>query len=544
MMTGTTPNGGGMYKQLLHGMEQGLLRRNIPVMVQALHFLNYGAILPKQLEMWLSKPLRKHYNGNFDLDYHAHILADSGGYVFMQGPPAGLDRYGFFEHNMQEKILELQLALGASRIVSLDYPIPPGLTEEESRNRLNKTLQNALYCARILSERPDKDINLVVPVHGNTPEQAAIFTQEVLERLDKENLMQIVHGVGLGSIVPLRKAGRQQEIVRYVRAVRGAAGELPMHVFGVTGLLVPFLLHAGATTFDTSGYIQKARSLKYITPNYKERRLWELLSYPCTCQVCYSRDVHEDVFVMRAKKGEVKRGRKSVVYAATALHNLEMDMQILDKAIAAREKGVLEDYLVELARPRAQLRALLEGEPLPEAVEVKPVRNDPTAFDIRKRRFKAKKPICLILTCSQAKPYTDSSSYKRVVKSLQGLENDIDIVFLSGLYGPVPLRYVKEPAVLNYDFLLSKRDKTAQARVYERLMYFIEKYKHDYSNMIGFVANPAYRGLLQKAGVTLLPEQSQSRFSLLKNENQEALRHALSLAADEIADSAAMNIDY
>lgn len=529
MMTGTTPNGGGTWKWLLHGLDQGILRRNIPIMVQALHFKDYS-MSPAALRRWREKPLREHYNGglrtvgDYKLNYTGEIFFDSGGYVFMLGAPEGLDRFGFVGDKLQEKLLQLKLDLGADKVVSLDYPIPPGLEPRATRRRLDDTFNNALKTARILKTLPVKRRpGLVLPVHGASARQAGMFTRKLLSTLEAECLTEVVFGLGLGSMVPLRRHHRTAEIIAYIKAVHRAAPDIPLHVFGVTGLLIPFLMQVGATSFDSSNYIQKARTLKYVLPGYKDTTLRQLDDYPCDCRVCMSRQATEDRKIIDADKGDVEIGLKSQVYAAIALHNLQQDFDILERSKLQQSNGTLGEYVKELSYRYPRMRPLLEGKVQKVASVIKEPVNDPNAFNLKRRRYRPSRPVLLLLPCTGDKPYTSAHSYKYLWNKLLGTIGDgveaLEVVFISGLYGPVPSAYVEEKSILQYDFLLRSSDKIAQQRVRERLMWFLEHHRENFTARIAYLASPAYRKVAKGLPVELLPESNVSRYSHYQNIN-------------------------
>jgi 7-cyano-7-deazaguanine tRNA-ribosyltransferase len=500
-------------------------------MVQALHFKDYPSVRPKHLESWGSYPLRTHYNGNlgtqgYKVNYQGSIFVDSGGFLYMWGEPPGLEAFGFAGPEAPRRILEFSLKLvnlPGDRVTSLDYPIPPGLSERETRSRLRQTRQNALEAARILRER-GHPARLVVPVHGRSPEEAADFAKTVWGDLKKEGLLPFVWGLGLGSMVPLRKAHRTPEILAFVGAVRESVPEMPLHVFGVTGLLVPFLLAKGAVSFDSAGYVQKARALKYVRPGYKETNLRQLVGqYPCSCSICESRRLEEDLATLSA--ADAPPGQKSRVYAALALHNLEMDLKLFEEAVRYQKAEALEDFLHTLAQshPRlSPLLAALEGKPAsPPATRPKPLTNNPKSFDWRRVGWEPKTRVLLLVPCSQEKPYTESRSAKAVLRAIEGLR--VDVVFLSGLYGPVPLDFVQDPAVLSYDFLLQKGDLESYLRIRERLLPLLKLYPH----RVAYLAPPAYREAVKELEVTLLPDNNRSRFSHYYHKNLEVLRDTL-----------------
>lgn len=533
-ITGTTPRGGGTWRWILRHPEAGIFARNLPAMVQALHFKDYPSITPKHLARWREKPLRAHYNGALGLDYRAPLFVDSGGYLFLSGPPPSLERYGI--HRPLD-ILRLALDLvdgPGDRVTPLDYPLPPGLPEEEALARLRRTRENALEGLRHLArhEKGELGVGLVLPVHGRTPEEAAAFARSLVEAAQREGFLHLVAALGLGSMVPLRKAHRTEEIVAFAQAVKRAVPHLPLHVFGVTGLLIPFLVAAGADTFDTTGYVQKARALKYLLPgSYRERRLWDLLEekgrYPCACPACRGRDLAEDLTVLR--NPEAERGTKSPVYGAVALHNLEVDLAILREAERRTAAGELWDYLQELVEAHPRLKKVLEYLEGKRRVTLAPgreIKNDPEAFDWRRTGWRPQAEVLLLVPCAAEKPYTQARSVRPVLEAVRGLP--VDVVFLSGLYGPVPLEFVEHPAVLAYDFLLRKGDKESYRRIRERLLPLLGFYRH----RVAYLAPPAYREVVQGLPVTLLPKKAKGLYTGRRKENLAELRQVLESALE------------
>ena len=523
-ITGTTPRGGGTWRWILREYEASIFRRDLPAMVQALHFKDYRGITPKHLSRWRSKPLRNWYNGNLGLNYQAPLFVDSGGYLFFSGTPPVLKQFDL-EDPLEIFRLELDL-VGApgDRVTSLDYPIPPGFPAKAAKERLEKTLNNALQALRLLAEHPkgEKGVRLVLPIHGRTPEEAAWFAKHAVEKVKRAGFFHLVWGLGLGSMVPLRKAHRTLEIVLYVQEVKKAVPDLPLHVFGVTGLLIPFLLHAGAESFDSAGYVQRARSLKYITPDYKEKKLRELQDgYPCNCSICKERDIREDLKILDAKRGEVPRGRKSSVYGAVALHNLQMDLRLLEEAVQRQGAGELAEFLEEITRKHPRLTSLLSvlkrEKQLPKAAPRPAPKNNPRAFDWRRTDFQPTHPVLLLLPCAAEKPYTKARSIRPILRAINDLP--VDIVFLSGLYGPVPLEFVEHPTILSYDFLLQKGDKESYERIRERLVPLLDLYQE----RVAYLAPPAYREVVQGLPVRLLPEDNRGIYAGRKKENIEAL---------------------
>jgi len=513
-VTGTTVNGGGIWKYILHASPFGLLRRNLPTLTQVLHFLDFN-VRPQALQRW-RKPLRNGYNDTFGLDYSAPIFADSGGYTLMFDPDLDLSVYGIPDKTLPESIIQLQVDLGATIVASLDYPIPPNLDPSEAQRRLKKTLANAVRSAVHLSTLGTNVSipQLYVPIHGQTPEQIGKFAARVVAKFKSEGLTQYLHGLAVGSMVPLRKAGRVADILNFVRAARrNMPEEMPLHVFGVTGLLVPFLAEAGANSFDASGYVHYARTLQYISPDtYRPLRWRDLKHYESSSLVCSSRDIRMDKRIM---DGKVKDRQKSEVYGAIALHNLQIDLDLVEQTRQAQTAKSLPRLLQELADrfdPAAAIYHECNGldhstQKSSFALPAPRIRtHKPDDFDIRKRDYRPKDShqICLIVPCSQTKPYTESQSFKFVFSHIQkDVRSDafdmVEVVFLSGLYGPVPCEFARETPVTTYDYLLHGKDSKGIKRVADRLIAFLDTHGDHFSSIVGYATLPPYREALCRA---------------------------------------------
>jgi tRNA-guanine family transglycosylase len=545
-MTGSTPNGGGIWKYILHASEHGLLRRNLPALSQVLHFLDF-TISPKSLDRWRERPLRQHYNGNlstpYKLNYAGDIFLDSGGYTLMFDPNLDLSEFGIHQNRMCEGILELQIQLGATFAASLDYPIPPGLDSDEAKRRQQLNLKSAIAAARLVATR-ETSTKLYAPIHGSSPEHLAKFVKKLVEKLNAEGLTKYVYGLALGSMVPRRKRGNFDEVIEFAKAARRTMpAEMQLHVFGVTGVMVPYLLAEGVNSSDSSRYVQDARSLKYLNPDGRRALSWKhLAAYPCQCRVCRDRDIDEDREIMSVG---IDGRQKSEVYAAIALHNLELDLAIMQEAVDAKTSGTLEKYIQTLPKrfPRLHL-------PKPDSkcgytpvAGQQTIRNHSCSdYDLRRRRWKPNEgtKIALILPCSREKPYTRSRSFRAVYTHLESsLEEvelaQIELIFFSGLYGPVPEAHVFEEPVTTYDFLLHKKDTIGTAEISKRLSSFLDRFSNHYNQVVAYSTQPAYRRAVELAfmgreDVKLLPEKGRNvRTSFYKAENIEDLTKFLKL---------------
>lgn len=136
---------------------------------------------------------------------------------------------------------EEQADIGAT----LDFIITPGIAEDEAQRRQELTIRNALYAL----ERHSGDMKLFASLQCWDAASAA----RCAETYAKAGF----RGIAIGGMVP--RAQDPEYIEAIVRAVRGAAPQCLIHVFGCGNVkLIPALIQAGADSFDSSSYVRGA----------------------------------------------------------------------------------------------------------------------------------------------------------------------------------------------------------------------------------------------------------------------------------------------
>lgn len=568
LMTGTTARGGATWKYILQEQDERtqkhtLLRRNSPILSQVLHFLDY-TVSPNGLKNWRNKTIRTLYNEQINgLDYQAPIFLDSGGFTLMWRTGLDLSRYDISLEPGQEakSILQLQRDLGGDIVATLDYPLPPNLDPSEIPQRTTRSMENAIQAAKLL--RDDKEFKgyqpfLYMAVHGLTPEAISKYVQVLFKRIEEEELGESNFGLAIGSLVPLRKdPNKVSQVINIVRAAVSAIPEayktrVPVHIFGATGLLVPFLAYAGVDTFDSSTFAQDARALKYILPHtFQRRNIMEMSPQDivCKCPICQNMDLKElqsslisEIVGERLPSGYFK----SKYYADIALHNFELDLGVLKQTRVAIAAESLGEYILKIARemPRMQntLVALAVGDqelqrkvsqtilPVPcksIMTHETPVRyvslsHTPQDFDINANGYRpeGKKTVLLIIPCSREKPYSNSHSHKHLAtyleKSIPSWHDQIDKVTLSGLYGPVPQVHELDQAVIEYDFRLITSNRQQIELCAKRLVKFLQRHGDYYEHCIAYGTSNAYRAVFEKAArqyerLEILPQKPKTR---------------------------------
>lgn len=571
LMSGTTARGGATWKYILQDQAPNLkpytlMRRNSPLLSQVLHFIDYR-VSPAGVQNWRKASIKGLYNKQItELNYQAPLFLDSGGFKLMYRTGLDLSRYGISLSPGTEakSILQLQHDLGGDIVATLDYPLPPNLKPSEAQKRMLRSRENAIQTALLLRDDEEfKDYNpfLFMAVHGLTPEAISGYVKTLFKQVKENELGDLDFGLAIGSLVPLRSSHKINLIVSLVQATIKAIPKefiqrVPIHIFGATGLLVPYLAYMGIDTFDSSTFAQEARALNYLLPNtFQRRNILEMArrDIACVCPVCQHLIEDKNLQELQTSltseivgKPQLSGYYKSKYYADIALHNFELDLGILKNTRTAIQSDVLDDYLIELARevPRMEepltaiaaedeklrikaSRVIQSLSHLPLVKQKRPIRfisleHIPDDFNINANGYQptGNKSVLLIIPCSREKPYSESHSHKHLSayleKNIPDWQCYIDKVTLSGLYGPVPYEYEKDKAVLEYDFRLTTDNYGQIEECTNRLLRFLERHGDHYEHCIAYGTSNAYRTVFDKTAkqytrLKIFPEKPKSR---------------------------------
>jgi hypothetical protein len=288
----------------------------------------------------------------------------------------------------------------------------------------------------------------------------------------------------------------------------------------------------------------------------------------CNCYICEAYPLQEiqQAFMDKQSYRATSTGKfKSEYYAAIALHNFQMEADILTEMHAAIAAGdaleCLIRYLTKYQRFRGLKRAaawLVQNDdilasrltrtlipirtPLTKRTQRSPhqlklfpdTRRDTekneesgpsqtislayTPDDFRvpdDYRPPDGKEILLTIPCAGKKPYSLSRTHTMITNRLQAVfaekQDCIHKITLSGLYGPVPEEFETEDAVIRYDFQLSHKNTAQIERCADRLVDYLKKYQDNYKFTIGYATSRAYRA------VFALTEERFPGFILLPN---------------------------
>ncbi len=420
LIGGTTHESGGVWRR----MREKLISKDHlqGVMFQTMSFTDYG-VSPENLnEFWRPRTFYEHFE-----DLNAPVFIDSGGFKLMnsntfgEAPEKGGTPNEWGLYTDPKSILGLQLDFGADIVATLDYPIPPDLKEEEKVERMERSIDSAVECLRILDDpsrlEENFEINsraaerlrerkaageepsVYIALHGHDYETINWYVGTFIERVADLELDSSFEGFAVGSLVPLRSS--MDVLVDIVQGAKDAIpeardDELGLHVFGVGGKQVGLLSLLGVDSFDCSTHMQTARYKKYTHPeSWSHYKLDELSgelrpdgSFPCDlpeCLLCgddgvsYEKlleELNTDLtYDERQERKENDEPIKSDYYALLARHNFEVYNEELRRVRDAIQEGNLLDYVIGFAREHDDIKKGLQEAQLRD----KQLRNDVAA---------------------------------------------------------------------------------------------------------------------------------------------------------------------
>lgn len=468
LIGGTTENSGGIWRR----MRDNLISRDHlqGIMFQAMSFTDYG-VSPENLnEFWRTKTFHERFE---DLD--APIFIDSGGFKLMnsntfgKAPDEGGAENDWGLYTNPASILGLQLDFGGDIIATLDYPIPPNLKEDEKVERMERSIESAVECLRIIEEpslltdsssdnerarqileqrkASGDEPGVFVALHGHDYETVNWYVGNFLEQVDDADLERAFEGFAIGSLVPLRSS--MDVLVEIVQGAKDAipdsrSDEVALHVFGVGGKQVSLLSLLGVDSFDCSSHMQAAQYQKYLLPdewdNVKLDDLEEYLDdgeFPCemeNCTLCGANsEVESYEEMMRILDSDMsydERQRrkanneyiKSDYYAHLARHNFEVYNEELSRVRREIRNGTLLDYVIDFAREDDEIKkglkeAQLRDQQLKQDIEERGAYDLVAGMDITSDQVKL----------SEFGAGVDESTENRTI-SLQHGPNDFDVL--------------------------------------------------------------------------------------------------------------------
>lgn len=573
---------GGIWKFVKSGIVNELQLPSL--MTQVLHFTDFG-VSKRVFDKWFKEgKTLKDWISEINPSYRPVIFADSGGFKLLYNSEYDLSSYGI--RPTPESIFKLQMAYGADYVASLDYPIPPNLNKKEAKDRMDKSIKNAIKLMELVYDDYDVHTFPYLAVHGRNSSEIKEYLNILFKELEESGFNEYKRypfGLAIGSMVPIKN--HYELIVEIVYSLKDTLQnqlslrtKIPIHIFGISGKVIPFLYYLGIDSFDSNTYVKSAQNLRFFTSLSRTKNFYGISHNDlCNCTYCQrlsGKNLQQAKKVLLGKsysKHEFN-GRlviKSEIYAYIALHNLSLQLSVLDELKRYNPSSIeFKEWLVEYAKADNRLVRVLSklAKIDTDFQEISGKHNiklpkiddfyeysqkkeislslDPNQFNIGTMQYSIDpyKKVILILTCTSKKPYSKSRTHEQIFKFLKNSGIDIsriEKVTLSGLFGPVPERFESYDAILRYDYMLSsKTPKDKIELLVKRLVTFIEQHHRSSLHIIAYVASKPYRNIIKKAqkelrkkdiNIILLPENPTKEVGgeVLKKKNLKELASTL-----------------
>lgn len=253
----------------LDGTDESIRTENItksfpklPGLSQVLLHNNDGKLTKGQQRKLNTKihDTHKHYKGA--------VFLDSGGFKLIR-----MD----IDDMPPEEIFNIQEAVGGDIFFTLDYPIIDVMPFKMQIKRAKKSIDNAIAALKIRKEKWGTDIEkpyVYVAVHGTSTQFVYDYLTEFFKQLKKEKLEDVPFGLAQGSLVPLK--GKRHLVLDFLYTTkkflieRKLEKSIPIHAFGMSGPLIPYMVLLGIDTFDSASYLLSAGNHQLFDPKTLE----------------------------------------------------------------------------------------------------------------------------------------------------------------------------------------------------------------------------------------------------------------------------------
>lgn len=307
---------------------------------------------------------------------------DSGGFTLMKKDAFQKAKKWYRLDTTPQAILGLQKELGGDLIASLDFPLPPGLTEKQIKTRQRRSIANAARLLRLLATDDYQSFKALpyVAVHGTNAAEAEWYLRNfgmVWSRLP-DNVKERPFGFAIGSMVP--RADDPLTVIEVALGVRRGINAImplladrghtppPVHMFGITSHLMWFLVYLGVDTFDSSTFADVAKRAGYLDEDLRAMRISEVTDKDladCGCPYCNT--ILEMGVLGRMQEildpnhprpdgvsryyqdfWQGHRATNSDVYGLLAMHNYHRIQRVRNAIVEAIKEDKLAVRLVEM----------------------------------------------------------------------------------------------------------------------------------------------------------------------------------------------------
>lgn len=324
--------GGGIYRYLKENLKEFDC-----ALTSVTNFLDFK-YSNERVEQLLQQKVKKIFN------FNGMLFIDSGGFKLLTGNTKARDgakligHGGFTLNPDPEIILDMQKKMGADIAATLDFPISPDLNQYKIRKLIDASVENAKYA---LENKP-QNMKIYAAVHGHDPNDITYCLKEIKDGFD---------GYAIGSLVPIKN--NYKKLIDIVLSVKPQIPEgKPLHVFGITGSVIPILAYLGVDSFDSATYIHQARYGNYTLPGLQSTKISKSMKLTCCCPVCKDGDIKKFL-----NKNNVTASKTASNYA---LHNYYVYKKEITNIQTAINEENLEAYIVKSYNKKPQLMKAFE----------------------------------------------------------------------------------------------------------------------------------------------------------------------------------------
>ncbi len=340
-----------------------IIKKRIPnIMMQALHFVDFN-VTSNIFNKWFEGRTLKDWIREVDKNYTPKFFVDSGGFKHLHNKEYDLSDYNI--KPTQEDIFMLQLRYGADFVASLDYPIPPNLNYKEARKRMELSIKNCLKLMELVYDKYSNcNVFPYLVVHGRNGYEAKYYTQNLFKNLEEYGYLDKPFGIAIGSLVPIKNHYELLfEIICSIKNVIEQYKKVNVHVFGISGYIIPFLIYLGIDSFDSNTYVQAAQNLRYIMEENYQKNFYAIDEKDlerCGCEYCLyllNGGIENAKKILKSRgylrhefNGE--RINKSKIYSCIAMHNLEVQIRLINKLNGMKSKEEFLNWLINYSKGR------------------------------------------------------------------------------------------------------------------------------------------------------------------------------------------------
>jgi len=578
LMTGPPPvfRQGGIWKNIKIKLIQE--EKTDPFMTQILHFLDFS-ISKSQLENWLKKTLdewieeKANYSPTIFADSGGFKL------LFYEGIDTSKYDISPIPEDILELQLDFGCDVFASLDYPITHDLVSNEKQERRKKTIQNSLKTLDLMINKEKKRAKEKL-ILLPVHGYNFDSSFNFTKTMLNEIKSNGYEDISFGLAIGSLVPLSMSQDYKRIIDIVAGTLYGLKEhdnfehanIPIHAFGVSSMGMPILAAMGVDSFDSASYANGARNLSYKNEfNDGATKFYKLKKLECNCKYCQEL---KDGGLERAK--EILKGKpmikhefdgrminKSEIYALIACHNYEKTKNSMERVKKAIKEGNLIETLIELyskddskdkldkyLHPMSNYYksllpklknystlSLLDFDnsksidkiPLKKidniksisskSSESKSLSHTPEDYNVFNTLYKPSNARILLFTsCSKQKPYSSSKTVETIKDVLSNLPNpnEVEIIILSGLYGPVPLKHDNKEPLKTYDYKLNESNEKMMNEIKSRTIKFLTRFGDEFENIVAYLTSKPYRIVMNEVknesdSLKLLPKDPNNR---------------------------------